>query len=290
VARIDHWTAEAFSAEEFEDLALDPGPPVSIRSLKSAVKRRKRLWIATALVGLILGASLHVLLPSKITAVTRLYLVEPATGGDSTMAISNDISLLGTRKVAEAAMAILHLRPTQPTIAYKGTAEGTALMAITATGSTAAEAKARTNAVAQAFLQVRAQLQKQSTDDQVASQQAELKSLEAEIQSLGPDGVAGIERGSDISQKTALTVQIAQEQSSQASASRQSVVLDTAYLVPVSAKKTAVKDGLAGLIAGLVLGMMIVIIGELLSDRVRARSDVASALGAPVELSVGSLK
>jgi capsular polysaccharide biosynthesis protein len=66
-------------------------------------------------------------------------------------------------------------------------------------------------------------------------------------------------------------------------------VLDTAYVVPVSAKKTAIKDGLSGLIAGLGLGITIVIIGELLSDRVRARSDVAAALGAPVELSVGRL-
>ena len=42
-----------------------------------------------------------------------------------------------------------------------------------------------------------------------------------------------------------------------------------------------------GLIAGLVLGLGIVVIRALLSDRLYRRDDVARALGAPVKLSVG---
>ena len=48
-------------------------------------------------------------LPSKVTAVSKLYLVEPS--GIPTAAITNDLSLLQTRKVAETAMGILHLGP-----------------------------------------------------------------------------------------------------------------------------------------------------------------------------------
>ena len=45
-----------------------------------------------------------------------------------------------------------------------------------------------------------------------------------------------------------------------------------------------------GVFGGLVLGMAIVIISALLSDRLRRRDDVAAALGAPVRLSVGNLR
>ncbi len=284
MAGIDHWAAEAFTAEEFED-PFDPGPTVSIRSLKSAVKRRKRLWIATAFAGLILGASLHVLLPSKVAAVSRLYLIQPA-GADPTIAITNDLNLLGTRTVAVAASGVLQSGATQPLTSYKGSAQGSALLAIKATGPTGTEAAARANAVAKAFLQVRAQVQKQATD-------AEITTLSAEIQSRQADMASSrnaAQQSQDRYQIGIFQDQIAQDKAGQSAVVRNSVVLDPAYVVVVSAKKTAIKDGLAGLIAGLALGITIVILGELLSDRVRGRSDVASALGAPVELSVGRLK
>ncbi len=45
-----------------------------------------------------------------------------------------------------------------------------------------------------------------------------------------------------------------------------------------------------GLIAGLALGMFIVVVRALVSDRLRRRDDVARALGAPVKLSVGKVR
>ncbi len=45
-----------------------------------------------------------------------------------------------------------------------------------------------------------------------------------------------------------------------------------------------------GLFGGLIIGMLIVIISALLSDRLRRRDDVAAALGAPVRLSVTGLR
>ena len=45
-----------------------------------------------------------------------------------------------------------------------------------------------------------------------------------------------------------------------------------------------------GLFGGLAVGMIIVIITALVSDRLRRRDDVAEALGAPVRLSVGPLR
>ncbi len=288
MAGIDQWAAEAFTEQEYEDPALDPGPPVSIRSLKAAVKRRKWIWIATAFVGLILGASLHVVLPSKVSAVSRVYLAEPG-GADPSIAINNDLSLLGTRKVAEAAMAILGLGANQGGIAYKGSAESTTIVAIKATGPTAAEAMQRTNAVVKAFLEVRAQFANQATTDEVGTLQQQVQALNAAIQRPTLTNVATKEQDADIGQITTLNNQIIQAGASQKAALRSTVVLDPAYVPPASAKKTAIKDGLSGLVAGLALGIIIVIVGELMSDRVRFRSDVAAAHGAPVELSVGRL-
>ncbi len=45
-----------------------------------------------------------------------------------------------------------------------------------------------------------------------------------------------------------------------------------------------------GLLLGLVLGMGFVIVGALASDRLRRRDDIARALGAPVQLSVGRIR
>ena len=46
---------------------------------------------------------------------------------------------------------------------------------------------------------------------------------------------------------------------------------------------------LSGLIGGLAIGLGIVIVRELISDRLRRRDDIAAALGGPVRLSVGAV-
>jgi len=59
--------------------------------------------------------------------------------------------------------------------------------------------------------------------------------------------------------------------------------------VPLAKKKILVTYAAIGLIAGLVVGLTIVIIRALISDRLRRRDDVAYALDAPVKLSVRTL-
>jgi capsular polysaccharide biosynthesis protein len=243
-----------------------------------------------AFVGLVLGASLHVLLPSKVTAVSKVYLVEP-TNADPTVAITNDLNLLETRKVAEVAMGTLHRPVGSALITYKGSSEGTSILTIKATAASAAEAVAVNNAVAQAFLQVRAHLLSQVTSTNVATLQGEVQSLQNDIRqiSAASSRTAITQQNFDIAQIGTLNQQIHQAQGNQLSTTRNSGVLDPAYVIVASVKKAALKDGLSGFVAGLSLGIAIVMLGELLSDRVRNRADVAAALGAPVELSVGRL-
>ena len=67
-------------------------------------------------------------------------------------------------------------------------------------------------------------------------------------------------------------------------------VLDSASPIPHSRFKGPVLYAVAGMIGGLLVGLVIVVIMALVSDRLRRRDDVARALGAPVGLSVGPLR
>jgi hypothetical protein len=67
-------------------------------------------------------------------------------------------------------------------------------------------------------------------------------------------------------------------------------VLDAATLAPHSQLKRLIEFVVIGLIVGLVLGMGIVLVRVLISDRLRRRDDVGRALGAPVKVSVGVVR
>ena len=56
--------------------------------------------------------------------------------------------------------------------------------------------------------------------------------------------------------------------------------------LPASTAKLFGLDGIAGLIGGLVIGVAYVAVQAVVSDRLRRRDEVASLLGAPVELSL----
>ncbi len=75
-----------------------------------------------------------------------------------------------------------------------------------------------------------------------------------------------------------------------ASMIRGTSVLDPPAPIPPSRKHLAAIFGAAGFFASLALGLGVVIIGAVTSNRLRRRDDVAQALGAPVKLSVGKVR
>ena len=88
------------------------GPTIGLRALMATIRRKRRVWLITGLVGLIVGASLHLVIPRKYTAVTDLYLAAP-TGADPAQVMANNVSLLQTEVVAQQAItaARLHVTP-----------------------------------------------------------------------------------------------------------------------------------------------------------------------------------
>ncbi|HXW78249.1 MAG TPA: Wzz/FepE/Etk N-terminal domain-containing protein [Acidimicrobiales bacterium] len=284
------------------------GPLIDLSSLKEAVHRRRRFWMATALLGTIIGAALHLVVPVKYAAVTDLYMVEPSSVNQA-QAIANDVSLLETRDVADQAISDLHLHlnPVKFLASYKGTAVSDVILAIKLSASTRAEAVAYDAAVAQAFLAVRSgvyalqtQLVVNGLQGQIGSLNADIASLTGQINTLS-DGQAGqqsaaqlaglvSQRTGDASEISQLQSEVQQDQLAEKSVAQGSEVLDPAAVVKVSPAEVFATDGLSGLVAGLALGLGIVVVGEAISDRPRRRADVAAALGVPVALSVGTYR
>ena len=287
------------------DEDLRQNPLISLRSLLATIRQKRRVWLATGLVGLILGASLHLLIPHKYSAVTTLYLVPPA-GADPNVSMANNVSLLQTEAVAKEAVSTGHL-PMSPLALlshYDGLAMSDSIMSIKFSGASQNSAVSGAKAVAQAFLTVQAgELGLQTNgllrgvQSQISALDTAINNLDTQISSLSsaspndqnPDQLTNLvnRRSADQSQVSQLQAQKQQALLNQRSANDVNHVLDPATLVPVSTKKVVLTDGLSGLVVGLAVGLAAVVFGSLLSERVPDRSTLASTLGAPVELSLG---
>jgi capsular polysaccharide biosynthesis protein len=185
------------------------------------------------------------------------------------------------------------------------------VMAITASAPSSDQAVLRANAVAAAFLQFRAnEMQAEqnlvlaSLNQQVSQAQRHLDSINAQISQLAarPTSRAGRSQLNSLqtqrTQQTFLVYNLEQSAISgqtgitpaTAAAARGSVILDAATPLPHSRLKSLLPETAIGLFGGLALGVGIVVIQALVSDRLRRRDDIARALGAPVRLSVGSVR
>ena len=289
-----------------EESAL--GPTIALRSLMATIRRRRRVWLTTALLGLVVGAGLHLVAPQKYSAVTDLYLAQPA-GADPAQAMVDDVSLLHTQAVAQQAVSAdrLTLSPTALLSHYGGLALSNDILSIKYTAPSQDGAIAGARAVARAFLAVQARELHLQTDVLVRGLQSRISTLNAEISTLNnqitvlsstpanEQTTSEItqqvsQRSADGTQITQLQSQIQQALLNEQSTDHVSHVLDPAALAPVSVKRVTLVDALSGLVAGLAIGLGVVIFGELLSERVPDRSTVAALLGAPVELSLGRYK
>jgi capsular polysaccharide biosynthesis protein len=284
------------------------GPMIDLKSLRYALRRWRAFWLAAAVLGMVIGAGFHFAVPPKYTAVTDLYMTEP-TNIDPADAIANDLSLLETRNVAQQALSSLHLdeNPSVFLATYQGTAASNVVLTIKLTAPTSTDAVTYDNAVANAFLAVRAQELEFQTKlvvdglrTEVNSLNSDMRALTQEIGSLllvkadpqSANQVTGLvnQRTGDASQVNQLQSQEAQDLLAEQSVVQGTKVLDPAASVRVSAKRVTATDALTGLVGGLGLGIAIIIVGALLSDRPRRRAQVAAALGVPVELSLGSYR
>lgn len=285
---------------------------VSLGFLKSAIRRRTRFWGVMALVGFILGIGLYVMSPHGYQASTSLLLT-PGPYENINTAANDDQAMAESRAVAGLAVQKLGLKQSAGSFlaTYKVAPITERVITITASGPSGNQAILNAQAVAAAFLQFRGdemqaeqRLLLSSLNQQISQARQRLSSIDTQISQLSAQSASPADQSqleSLRTERTQATAQVLNLQ--QAAASNQtviqpataaavkgSVVMDSATPLPHSKLKPLILYAAVGLIGGLVLGISIVVVQALVSDRLRRRDDVAQAIGAPVKLSVGANK
>lgn len=298
----------------YHDALLTDSPPpgyaaglVSLSYLKAAVRRSIRLWLALAVVGMVVGVAYKIAVPTPYQATTTILLPQDQlTVGVS---ITSDAALAQSRTVAGLAVRRLGLAEGAGSFAktYSATAPTNDVLVITATARSASDAIRRANAVAAVFLRFRANLQVteenvtvRSLDSQISEANQQIRSLNQQISALpaapasraDETALADLQAALGQAENTLTTANVGVQGAEQQAALqvKTSTVLDPAALTPRSKTKPFLLALAIGLVAGLMLGLGIVLVRALASDRLRQRDDVAAALGTSVSLSVGPIR
>jgi capsular polysaccharide biosynthesis protein len=284
---------------------------VSLDYIQAALRRGRRFWGGLAVIGSLVGLGLWATLAPGHQASTTLLLTVGPDGQPGT-AILNDQTMAQSRGVAGQAVQTLGLRQSVDSFlgTYTATVVTDRILRVTVTAPSSDQAVSRADAVASAFLTFRAdQLQTQQNlqfaalDEQLTQSEQRVESLNAQISQVEAQPTSASQQAElgalrttrDGAQRdlTALKEQVgaakATAQETTAAMVAQSRVLDAASPLPTPSRlKALILYVGAGLIIGLAIGVGVVIIRALVSDRLRRRDDVAFALGVPVKLSVPS--
>jgi capsular polysaccharide biosynthesis protein len=285
---------------------------VSLGYLRAALRRRARLWCVLALVGLVVGCGCYMVIPHGYKATVSVLLADNP-GVDPDTEVQTDMALAQSAPVAAGVIRQLGLQQTPNSFlgTYTVTKVTDQVVQITVSAPTSNGAVQRASAVAEQFLKFRDQYgetQQQETnaqlDQEVSQAQQHLASITKQISRVSAQAISRSRRAAlnDLrAQETTASSALpaVQQYAIQTKASTETVtqqvvqgseVLSAASLVKSSRLGEIALYAGGGLLGGLVLGLAIVIIGAITSDRLRRRDDIAYAFGAPVRLSVGSLR
>ena len=276
---------------------------VSLGFIQAAIRRTARMWCALGIVGLLAGVGLFVLRPAGYQATTQLLLAQPP--GAPVGWITDDQAIAQSRTVAGIALRKLGLQADTASFVkvYTVATVTDRVLQITVKAQSARDALREANALAAAFLTFQKhlldkqeQLVSSALQEQIGAARHQLAVINAEITSTSPSRQdqlhsLQIQRAGATSSLTQLKLTVANSQANAQAATTTAVndsgVLDPAGLVKQSVKRRMALYGGGGLLAGLVLGLGIVVLRAVVSNRLRRRDDVARALGAPVRLSIG---
>jgi capsular polysaccharide biosynthesis protein len=284
------------------------GGLVNLGFFTAALRRKARVWCLTAVVGLAIGAALYVKYPPAYHASTTVLLVYNSDQ-DPAVEVQTEASMAQSQAVAGRVVQQLKLPQSVASFraAYTVTIVTDNVLTLNVGAPTGTAAVQRASALANSFLQYRADYAR-TQEQQLAAQldrqynaaQQRITELEAQISQIPSTQTTPAEK----TQYNKLQTELGQQQqilqyATDAKASGQtatnhvvkgSYVLNPATALPYSRIKGMMLYFAGGLFGGLAIGMGGVIIAALLSRRLRRRDDVAATLGAPVRLSVGPLR
>ncbi|MFF5159098.1 Wzz/FepE/Etk N-terminal domain-containing protein [Streptomyces sp. NPDC000348] len=276
-------------------------PLLDLRALVAAVRRRRRLWCSMALLGLLAGTAVAVLLPPPPTAVTTVLVAHEADQpNDPGTLIRTDAALLRTTRIAGEALRSLGSpeRPEDFLRDYQGLGLTNNLLQISVTGDGDAEAVARAEALADAFVADHVRRIREAANAEAKAllgrrdaMRDELARVNEEIGEGPPqsDPTASANLESLYARRAELTSRITdfdqRAEEARLAAPRLvagTQIVDAARAVHHSLPRTAATDAGIGLVLGLALGLALAAVGAVVADRPVLRRDIAANLGASV--------
>jgi len=294
---------DEFAASENRSADFAPGL-VSLGFIKAAIRRSARFLFVMAAVGLLGGFGYYVKAsPSYQASASVLLTLSPYE--NNLTAPADNQAIAETSAVAELAVQKLGLQESASKFlnTYAAASVTDRLLTITASAPSPNQAVLYAGAVGNAFLKFRAdQLQGQnnlvlqSLEVQVNQAKQRVNSINAQLSQL-PSQESQISqlRVEQTSATAALSnLQAAVTGNQTTTGAQVTAALDNSQVLsvtplPYSKKKKLITYGAIGLVGGLALGLTIVVVRALVSDRLRRRDDIAYALDAPVKLSVSTL-
>jgi capsular polysaccharide biosynthesis protein len=276
-------------------------PLLDLQALVVAVRRRRRLWCAMAVLGFLAGAAVAVLMPPPPSATTKVLVAHAEDQpNDTGTLIRTDVALLQTTRIADAALKSLKSpeKPEDFMKDYRGTGLTNNLLQIEVTGDDDAQAVARAKALADAFvadhvqrMKATAQAESKALLDQRDRTRDELATVNQEINDRATagetTGAASIE--SLYARRAELNSRISDfdQRAAEARTGTPAVVAGTQIVDDPSAvrhslPKAAATDSVIGLVLGLFLGLALAAVGVVVADRPVLRRDIAANLGASV--------
>ena len=300
--RSEAWDVSGETAEESGEQARPLASLVSFHYLRAAVRRRWRFCAALPAVGLALGAAFLVAVPAPRTATTTLRLFHPEEA-DPDGAIATDISLMTTRTVAERTIKALGLTMSPMDLMNSVKAETTGsseILNVNLQAPSDAEAVRILDQFTKEYLTFRAKQISAQSDivteaykDRIGTLRSQSRMLTKRIESLIASGDTSGQLNDAAAEKQQVEDNISSLQTTiddtnlrQEAVVKASQVIDPAAPVESGHLRRPVLVLASGLIAGLAIGFGVVVLRAILSDRLWLRIEVASALNAPVLLSV----
>lgn len=279
---------------------------VSFHYLRAAILRLWPVLAAAAVVGALLAGAFLVLKPTQPIATTTLLLSHDDRL-DPARAMATDIGLLATRTVAQRTIGAhgLSVAPEDLLESVQAVpSESAEIMQLTMTAPTQSEAIRWLDAYTQEYLTFRAQQIFAQSDlvikdysGRVEALQEQVRTVSARVQTLAVSGDTATDRlGDAITERSQLNNQISQLQAEiEAANLRKSAivgasrVIDPPAAVPSRGLRRTALVLMSGLIGSIALAGFAIVLGAVLSDRLRLRTEVASALETNVSLSVRRL-
>lgn len=269
-------------------------PLIDLQQLVAGVRWRYRIWLATGLIGVILGVAAAIAMPS-VTAVAGV-LVAHERGTSAQFAVSTDSSLAQSTAVAGAALR--NIGTSMSAAEFLSTYGASSLksgevLVFTLRAPSEDEALERLQALADAYISFHVGLVKETVAAEAQAltdrrTRAEEQLAEIDRNLVNRTGPADQSARSNLGARTAFETEIRrlnqqlQDVGNGLPAMEAGTKLVDGPRLQSSLKKTLVMNAAIGLLLGLALGGLLALVATVVRDRPVLRREIAANLGASV--------